>query len=82
MYAATQLTGTIGVEDVLAGKQIRDVDKGLHMILGDNHLAPMVAITGKSNAIKKRRVAKHPKFEWTRKDLFPRWTEAITDDSA
>jgi len=82
MYAATQITGTIGVEDVLSGKQIRDVDKGLYMILDDNHLAPMVAVTAKTNAIKKRKVAKNPYFEWTRKDLFPRWTEAVTDDSA
>jgi len=82
MYAADQITGTIGVEDVLAGKQIRDVDKGLYMILGDNHLAPMVAITGKTMAIKKRAVAKNPKFEWTRKDLFPRWTAAATAASA
>ena len=81
-YAADQITGVIGVGDVLQGKQIRDVDEGFYMILNDNHLAPMVAITGKSNAIKKRRVAKNPKFEWTRKDLFPRWTEAVEDAAA
>ena len=81
-YAATQITGTLGVEDVLEGKQVRDVDKGLYMIVDDNHLAPFVAVTAKTNAIRKRAVAKNPKFEWTRKDIFPRWTAAVSDASA
>ncbi len=72
VYAASQITGTLGVEDVLQGKQIRDVSKGLYMIVDDNHLSPFVAVTAK-NAISKGMVARNPKFEWTRKDIFPRW---------
>lgn len=80
-YAAAQITGTIGVEDVLAGKQVRDVTEGLFMILDDNHLAPMVAITAK-NALSRGKVATNPKVEWTRKDIFPRWATALTADTA
>ena len=81
-YAATAITGTIGVGDVLAGKQIRDVTSGLFMIVDDNHLAPFVAVTAKTNSIKKGKVAKNPKFEWTRKDVFPHWTAAATAANA
>lgn len=80
-YAATAISGTLGVEDVLSGKQIRDVTKGLYMIVDDNHLAPFVAITAK-NAISRGPVAKNPYFEWTRKDIFPCWSAAITSDTA
>ena len=81
-YAATAITGTIGVGDVESGKQIRDVTKGLFMIVDDNHLAPFVAVTAKTHALSPGAVAKNPKIEWTRKDIFPRWTAAATADTA
>ncbi len=82
VYAANQITGTIGTEDVLAGKQVKDMDNALHMVYDDNALAPMVAVTGKTRAISKGKVAFNPKFEWLRKDLFPRWTAAVADAAA
>ncbi len=81
-YAATAMTGTIGVGDVLAGKQIRDVTTGLFMIVDDNHLAPFVAVTAKTHALKRGAIAKNPFIEWTRKDIFPRWSAVATADSA
>lgn len=80
-YAATQLTGVLGVEDVLEGKQIRDVTKGLFMIVDQNHLAPFLAVQSKK-AVKTGRVARNPKIEWTQKDIFPRWDTVATGDSA
>ena len=69
-FATTPITGTIGTGDVLALKQVPAVDKSLHMIYDDNHLAPMVAITAK-NAVSRGKVARNPYFSWIKKDLFP-----------
>jgi len=64
----TVLTGTLGVEDVLQNKQVRDVSKGLYHKYLD--LNPLTALLMK---MPKGRTAYNPKVFWHRQDLLPRW---------
>ena len=64
----TILTGTLTSDAVLAGKQVRDVTKGLSMKYVD--LNPLTAVLMK---MPKGRTLTNYKAEWTRKDLLPRW---------
>ena len=66
--AVTAMTGTLGVEDVLAGKAIRDVTKGLFHLYTD--ISPLFQIF---NQLPSGPTATNPKVEWTRKDLVPVW---------
>ena len=66
--AVTVLTGTLGVEDVLAGKQVRDVTKGLYHKY--QNINPLTAVMAK---MPKGKATVNPKKEFTRKDLLPRW---------
>jgi len=69
-YAATVISGTIGVDDTVTGKDVRDVTPGLWMLLPQNRMAPMLAVLGR---LPKGPVAFNPKIEFTTKDIFPRW---------
>ena len=71
---ATVLTGTLGTEDVLAGKKVRDVTPGLKHLYPD--IGPLFRIF---NQIPMGPTAKNPKVEWTTKDLVPRWAYLTTD---
>jgi len=75
---ATVMTGVLGKEDVLAGKEVRDVSKGLAYKY--QSLNPVVALMAQ---MPKGRTAYNPKVEWTRKDHLPRWDEisAVTTAS-
>jgi len=64
----TVLTGTLGVGDVLANKQVRDVSKGLYYKY--QTLNPITALLMK---MPKGRTAYNPKVEWSRQDHLPRW---------
>ena len=75
--SAEVLTGTLGVEDVLSGKKVRDVTKGLQELYPD--ISPMFKVF---NALPKGKVARNEKIEWTRKDLIPRWAYVTTDVGA
>lgn len=67
-YAATQITGTVGIDDKLAGKEIRDVDTGLYELVDQNNLHPFIAVM---SSMSSGRTAKNYKVEWTQKDIFP-----------
>jgi hypothetical protein len=69
----TVLTGALGVEDVLAGKAIRDVTPGLQHLYKD--ISPLFQIF---NRLPKGPTAINEKVEWTRKDLVPRWDTLTT----
>lgn len=71
---ADVLTGTLGVEDVLSGKKVRDVTPGLQELYPD--ISPLFKVF---NALPKGRVATNEKVEWTTKDLIPRWAYLTTD---
>jgi len=71
--ATTVLQGTLGVEDVLAGKAIRDVTPGLKYLYPN--LSPLFRIF---NQLPKGRVARNEKVEWTQKDHLPRWDSLTT----
>ena len=64
----TVLTGALGVEDVLAGKKVRDVSPGLYQKY--QTLNPLLALMMK---MPKGRRATNELVEWTRKDLLTRW---------
>ena len=78
-YAATQITGTVGVDDKLAGKEIRDVDEGLYELVDENNLHPFIAVAA---YLKSGRTAKNYKVEWTTKDIFPHWDVVATGFAA
>jgi hypothetical protein len=78
-YAASQITGVIGVDDVVTGKHVRDVTPGLYEQIDENNFAPFVAVQA-SLANGKR--AKNFKFEWTMKDIFPHWDVVATGAAA
>lgn len=78
-YAADQITGTVGVDDKLAGKEIRDVDRGLYELVDQNNLHPFIAV---ASSLASGRTAKNYKVEWTRKDIFPHWDVVATGASA
>jgi len=69
----TVLQGTLGVEDVLAGKEVRDVTPGLQHLYKD--LSPILNIMTR---IPKGPTATNEKIEWTQKDLIPRWDTLTT----
>ena len=79
LYAATQITGTVGVDDKLAGKEIRDVDSGLYELVDQNNLHPFIAVAA---YLKSGRTAKNYKVEWTTKDIFPHWDVVATGFNA
>ena len=62
------LTGVLTSDAVLAGKQVRNVTKGLSMKYVD--LNPLTALLLK---MPKGRTLTNYLAEWTRKDLLPRW---------
>jgi hypothetical protein len=70
---ATVLQGTLGVEDVLAGKSIRDVTAGLNYLYPN--LSPIFRVMVN---LPSGRVATNPKVEWTQKDHLPRWDTLTT----
>lgn len=72
--ATTVLNGALGVEDVLAGKAVRDVTPGLQRKYPD--ISPLFMIF---NAIPKGRTAMNPKVEWTLKEDLPREHYLTTD---
>ena len=74
-YAATQITGTVGIDDKLAGKEIRDVDTGLYELVDQNNLHPFIAVM---SSMSSGRTAKNYKVEWTQKDIFPHWDVVAT----
>lgn len=78
-YAASQITGTVGVDDKLAGKEIRDVDTGLYELVDQNNLHPYIAMAA---SLTSGRTAKNYKVEWTQKDIFPHWDVVATGASA
>lgn len=78
-YAASQITGVVGVDDVVTGKHVRDVTPGLYELLDENNFHPFVAVQA-SIASGKR--AKNYKMEWTMKDIFPHWDVVATGASA
>lgn len=63
----TVLNGALGVEDVLAGKAVRDVTPGLQRKYPD--ISPLFMIM---NALPKGKTAINPKVEWTLKEDLPR----------
>jgi len=76
----TVLTGTLGVEDVLANKKVRDVTPGLQHLYKD--ISPLFRVF---NALPAGKVATNEKVEWTTKDLIPRWgylTTAVEDSAS
>lgn len=77
---ATVLTGTLGVEDVLANKKVRDVTPGLQHLYKE--ISPLFRIF---NALPSGKAATNEKVEWTTKDLIPRWgylTTAVEDSAS
>lgn len=77
---ATVLTGTLGVEDVLANKKVRDVTPGLQHLYKD--ISPLFRVF---NALPSGKAATNEKVEWTTKDLIPRWgylTTAVEDSAS
>jgi len=78
-YSAAQITGTVGVDDKLAGKEIRDVDSGLYELIDQNNLHPFVAV---ASSLASGRTAKNYKVEWTTKDIFPHWDLVATGFAA
>jgi hypothetical protein len=77
-YADNVITGTIGVDDTVTGKDVRDVTPGLWQLYPQNRLSPMLAVLGR---LPKGRTAFNPKIELFRKDIFPRW-DTITSISS
>jgi hypothetical protein len=69
----TVLTGALGVEDVLANKQVRDVTAGLFHLYPD--ISPLFQIF---NQLPSGPTGTNPKVEWTRKDLVPVWDTLTT----
>jgi hypothetical protein len=64
----TIVQGTLGVNDVNTGKQVRDVTKGLYHKY--QNINPLTAVMAK---MPKGKATVNPKKEYTRKDLLPRW---------
>ena len=62
------LTGTLGHEDVLTSKQMRDVSKGLYMKY--QNISPLTSLLMK---MPKGRKATNPKVEWHYNEELPRW---------
>lgn len=79
LYAASQIVGTVGVDDKLAGKEIRDVTPGLYELVDQNNLHPFLAVQASTRS---GQVAKNYKIEWTQKDIFPHWDVVVTGFSA
>jgi hypothetical protein len=75
--ATTVLTGALGVEDVLAGKDILDVTPGLQHLYKD--ISPLFRVF---NALPKGPTATNEKIIWTQKDLVPKWDTLTTDVGA
>lgn len=69
-YASNIISGDIGVADVNALKQVRDVTPGLFMLYEDNETSPFLALLSR---IRQSRAAWNIKHEWAKKDFFPRW---------
>lgn len=74
MADPTVLTGTLGTEDVLSGKKVRDVTPSLQHKYKE--ITPLFRIF---NKVPYGTTATNEKVEWTTKDLLPRWAYATTD---
>jgi hypothetical protein len=78
-YAASQITGVVGADSIVTGKQMRDVSKGLFEIVDQNVEAQFLAV---QSAISSGITAKNYKIEWFKKDIYPVWDVVATGFSA
>lgn len=77
VQASSVIRGTIGVDDVLAAKQVIDMTPELNNLY--RSIDPLFRIF---NQLPKEKVATNVKINWLRKDLFPRWHYLTTSVGA